>query len=140
MARGILFAGCSKKLAILDASSGKMLDAIEIGDGCDAVAFDPETKLVFASCGDGTTTVVREESPTSFKVATKIQTVRRPMLTELERLLETMPAIKLGFVATGAEAEEGYGAGYGYGYGYASQHEPVQAERVRLPGSSSQTG
>jgi len=38
------------------------------------------------------------------------------MLGELNRLLETMPANKLGFIATGAEAEESYGYAYGYGY------------------------
>ena len=30
-------------------------------------------------------------------------------------------ALKLGFVVTGAEAEEGYGYGYGYGYEYTSR-------------------
>jgi Mrp family chromosome partitioning ATPase len=59
-------------------------------------------------------------------LAAKIETIRRPMLTEVARLIESMPALKLGFVATGAEAEEGYGTGYGYGYGYASREEPVR--------------
>jgi hypothetical protein len=54
-------------------------------------------------------------------VAARIETVRRPMLAEVRRLLDTVPALKLGFVATGAEAEEGYGYGYRYGYAYAPQ-------------------
>jgi tyrosine-protein kinase len=51
-------------------------------------------------------------------LATRMEKVRRPMLAEVRRVLETAPARKLGFVVTGAEAEEGYGLGYGYGYGY----------------------
>jgi succinoglycan biosynthesis transport protein ExoP len=50
-------------------------------------------------------------------LATRMEKVRRPMLTDLHRMLETSPARVLGFVVTGAEAEEGYGYGYGYGYG-----------------------
>ena len=50
-------------------------------------------------------------------LATRMEKLRRPMLTELHRLLAASPARVLGFVVTGAEAEEGYGYGYGYGYG-----------------------
>jgi polysaccharide biosynthesis transport protein len=55
-------------------------------------------------------------------LATRMEKVRRPMLTELRRMIETSPARVLGFVVTGAEAEEGYGYGFGYGYGYAYGH------------------
>jgi len=47
------------------------------------------------------------------------------MLTELERVLERVPAAKLGFVLTNAEDEEGYGYGdYGsyYETGTRQQH------------------
>jgi hypothetical protein len=40
------------------------------------------------------------------------------MLRELRRLLDAIPAAKLGFIITGVPEEEGYGLGYGYGYGY----------------------
>jgi succinoglycan biosynthesis transport protein ExoP len=66
-------------------------------------------------------------------IAARIETVRRPMLAEVKRLLDTSPAMKLGFVATGAESEEGYGGdyGYGYGYGYAPRaYEPRDTETV----------
>jgi DNA-binding beta-propeller fold protein YncE len=73
---GVLFAGCDKKLAILDATSGKLLASPDIGDGCDAVAFDPASKLVFASCADGTTTVVHVDGPASFSTTGKLTTAR----------------------------------------------------------------
>jgi DNA-binding beta-propeller fold protein YncE len=58
-----LFIGCggSKTMAMMDDTSGKILASVPIGDGVDANAFDPKTKLAFASCGDGTTTIARED-------------------------------------------------------------------------------
>jgi len=50
-------------------------------------------------------------------VVTRLKLLRRPLLRELHRLLEACRAEKLGFILTGAEAEDGYGYGYGYGYG-----------------------
>lgn len=61
-------------------------------------------------------------------VVTRMEVIRKPMLAELRRLLETMPARKLGFVVTGAESEETYGYGYG-GYYYARAYQsPVESE------------
>ncbi len=51
-------------------------------------------------------------------IVTRINVVRRPMLRELRRVIDTLPAEKLGFVLTGANQEESYG-GYGaYSYRY----------------------
>lgn len=59
-------------------------------------------------------------------IVTRINVVRRPMLKELKRVLDTLPTEKLGFIVTGAELEESY-AGYGaYAYRYNSS-----AARVR---------
>jgi succinoglycan biosynthesis transport protein ExoP len=60
-------------------------------------------------------------------LATRMEKVRRPMLSDLHRMLETSPARVLGFVVTGAEAEEGYGHGYGYGYGHYLEPAPEPA-------------
>jgi Mrp family chromosome partitioning ATPase len=65
------------------------------------------------SVGDGLTLSAKVDA---ILVVTRMDAMRRPILGELHRLLETTPAHKLGFVVTGAEAEEGYGYGYGYGY------------------------
>ena len=63
-------------------------------------------------------------------VVTRINIVRRPMLKELRRVLDSLPTEKLGFIVTGAEQEESYG-GYGaYAYRYrahASQTVPHEA-------------
>jgi capsular exopolysaccharide synthesis family protein len=49
-------------------------------------------------------------------VVTHLGLIRRPLLTELRRVLDTAPVVKLGFVLTGVKPDEGYGYGYGYGY------------------------
>ena len=59
-------------------------------------------------------------------VVTRMEKVRRPMLSETHRLLSTAPSSVLGFVVTGAEAEAGYRYGYGYGYGYGHVHASLQ--------------
>jgi DNA-binding beta-propeller fold protein YncE len=73
---GRLFAGCggNKKMAIVDAASGKLLATPDIGEGCDATAFDADRGLAFASAGDGTITVIKEEGSDKFSVAQTVTT------------------------------------------------------------------
>lgn len=58
-----LFLGCRNQMMVMmDDQNGKVLASVPIGEGVDAAAFDPETKLAFASCGrSGVTTIVRED-------------------------------------------------------------------------------
>ena len=70
-----LFVGCDNKMiAVVNADTGKVLATLPIGDGVDATAFDDETGLAFASCGEGVLTVVKEESPDKFSVAENVPT------------------------------------------------------------------
>ena len=73
-----LFAGCSgnKLLAVLSADTGKLLGTAPIGAGCDAVEFEAETGLVYASAGDGTITVVKETAPGTWTAVETIETKR----------------------------------------------------------------
>ncbi len=66
-----LFAGCggSKKMAIVNADNGKIVATPAIGEGCDATAFDADRGYAFASAGDGTITMIKEDSPEKFTVA-----------------------------------------------------------------------
>jgi len=59
-------------------------------------------------------------------VVTKMNVVRRQMLNELARQLQTVPTPVLGFVVTAAGEEENYGYGYGYGYGYSRPYEQTE--------------
>lgn len=70
-----LFVGCDNKMmAVVDADSGKVLATLAIGEGVDATAYDDETGLAFASCGEGVLTVVKEDSPEKFSVVENVKT------------------------------------------------------------------
>jgi DNA-binding beta-propeller fold protein YncE len=72
-----LFSGChSKVMAVSDAVAGKLIATVPIGAGVDGNAFDPATGLAFSSNGEGTLTVVREDSPASFRTVATIPTRR----------------------------------------------------------------
>jgi YVTN family beta-propeller protein len=69
-----LFVGCrSGVLAVVDSTNGKVVATWPIGKGVDATRFDPDTQLVFASCGDGTITVAHEDTPDKY---TTVQTIK----------------------------------------------------------------
>ena len=47
-------------------------------------------------------------------IVTELNAIRRVTLAETRRILETCPAQKLGFIATGSDGAPGYSYGYGY--------------------------
>jgi YVTN family beta-propeller protein len=72
-----LFAGCGNKLlAVVDATNGKVVQTLPIGDGCDGVAFDPNTKNIFTSNGEGTLSVYHETSADKFELVGNFPTKR----------------------------------------------------------------
>jgi len=74
----ILFATCHNPatMVILNADTGKVLDALPIGTGTDGATFNPATMEAFSSNGDGTLTVIKEESATKFTVEQNVATMR----------------------------------------------------------------
>jgi polysaccharide biosynthesis transport protein len=63
-------------------------------------------------------------------IVSRIDVVRRDMLAELHRMLSICPAVKLGFVLTGADREEGtYGYGGYYYPNHATEDDPRLAAR-----------
>ncbi len=70
-----LFSGChNKMMAVMDADTGRVVATVPIGAGVDANAFDPEPGLAFSSNGDGTLTVVHEDSPDKYTVVENVPT------------------------------------------------------------------
>ena len=70
-----LYAGCrNEQTVVLDADTGAVLVSLPIGKGVDACAFDPATSFAFASCGDGTLAVVKEERAGEFHVVGNVPT------------------------------------------------------------------
>jgi YVTN family beta-propeller protein len=72
-----LFSTChNKMMTMLDTQSGKVVGTTAIGTGVDGAAFDDATQLVFASCGEGVTNIVKEETPEKLTVVQTLKTER----------------------------------------------------------------
>ncbi len=80
-----LFLGCrSKVMAVMNADTGEVITTLPIGDHVDATAFDTETKLIFNSNGEGSVTVIRQESPDKYSVVETVKTVPRAKTMALD--------------------------------------------------------
>jgi YVTN family beta-propeller protein len=69
-----LFAGCEKLLVVVDVTDGKIVEKLPIGDGCDGVAFDKIANRIFTSNGEGTMTIIDEQSANKYTVTATIPT------------------------------------------------------------------
>lgn len=72
-----LFSGCrSGVLAVSDYQTGKVITTVPIGKGVDSTSFDPATKDIFASNGDGTLTIIHQDGADQYHV---VQTLVTPI-------------------------------------------------------------
>jgi DNA-binding beta-propeller fold protein YncE len=73
----VLFAACHEPavMAILSSVDGKIITTLPIGNGVDGAVFNPDTMEAFSSQRDGTLTVIKEKTPTSFEVEQTVQTM-----------------------------------------------------------------
>jgi len=98
-----LFSVCGNNLmVVVDASNGKIIKTLPIGDGCDGVAFDADKKLAFSSNGIGTVTVVKENSESDFSV---LQTVTTQKGARTITLNKTTHQLYLSTAEYGAKPE-----------------------------------
>jgi DNA-binding beta-propeller fold protein YncE len=80
-----LFSVCSNKLmVVLNADTGAVVTTLPIGQGTDAAGFDPETGFAFSSNGEGTLTVVHEDSADKFSVVDTVATQVRARTMALD--------------------------------------------------------
>jgi len=72
----LLFAMCANPnvCVVVNADDGKVLATLPIGNGTDGGGFNPNTLEAFSSQRDGTLTIIKESSPTSFAVEQTVQT------------------------------------------------------------------
>ncbi len=75
---GILFAMCRNPgpgtCVILNAADGKIITSLPLAGGSDGGLFNPATMEAFSSHGNGTLSVIKENSPTSFEIEQTVQT------------------------------------------------------------------
>ena len=89
-----LFSVCDKVMVVSDFENGKVVTTVPVGDGPDAVRYDPATGLVFSSNGEGTLTVIKQESADRYVVLETVPTARGARTMELD------PATHHVFVVT----------------------------------------
>jgi hypothetical protein len=73
----ILFAACRKPnvMVILNADDGNVITTLPIGVFTDGAVFNPKTMEAFSAQRDGTLTIIKENSPTSFEVEQNVPTM-----------------------------------------------------------------
>lgn len=116
----------------LPPNAGEFVGSAVVGEILDELRERFDTVLIDAPpllhVGDAMTLGARADG---LILVTRLNLVRRPMLSELRRILDSTPAKGLGFVITGAEAEDGYSYGASYDYGYGSSAPEPQKATVR---------
>jgi DNA-binding beta-propeller fold protein YncE len=102
-----LFVGCANKLmAVVNADSGKVIITLPIGQGVDATSFDPDTQLAFSSNGEGTITVIHEDTPDKFTVVENVPTQRGARTMTLDQKTHRLFTITAEFGPTPAPTAE----------------------------------
>jgi DNA-binding beta-propeller fold protein YncE len=82
----VLFAACASSgnppaqppapvMVIMSAKDGKILSTLPLAGGSDGAVFSPATMEAFSTHSNGTLTIVKEKSPTSFEVEQNLQTM-----------------------------------------------------------------
>ena len=80
-----LFSVCSNnKMAVVNADSGQVITTVAIGSGPDAAAYDAGRKLVFSSNGEGTLTVVKQDSADKYTVLATVPTEKSARTMSLD--------------------------------------------------------
>ena len=80
-----LFAACNNKmLVMLNTDTGNVVATVPIGSGTDGCAFDEKTQLAFVSCGEGVTTIAKEETPNKLEVVQTLRTAPRARTIALD--------------------------------------------------------
>lgn len=71
-----LFVACRgiSELAVLDLNTGKIISSLPIGEKVDGVYFDPGNKYIFCSGGNGTLTIIREQSKNDYRPVENLTT------------------------------------------------------------------
>ena len=74
-ANSLLFSVCdNKKMVVFDITKGKTIQSIPIGGGVDAVSFDPQTKLIYTSNGEGNVTIIKQLNLLTYQVIQTLPT------------------------------------------------------------------
>jgi DNA-binding beta-propeller fold protein YncE len=105
-----LFVTCqNQKMVIMDCNNGKVVASLPIGRGTDFCVFDREPSLAFSSNGDGTLTVVHEETPNQFRVVANVPTERGARTMALDAKMHNIYLVTASFKPAPAPAAKAKG-------------------------------
>jgi hypothetical protein len=97
-ANHLLFSGCRNGLmGVSDARAGRLVTTVPIGRGVDACRFDAASRLAFASNGDGTLTVIHEDSPDKYTVVANVATKQGARTMELDEATHRLYTVSADF-------------------------------------------
>jgi DNA-binding beta-propeller fold protein YncE len=72
-----VFSGCrSGVLAVSDYRNGTVVTTVPIGRGVDGAGYDPARRDAYTSNGDGTLTVIHQDSPDRYRVVENVETAQ----------------------------------------------------------------
>jgi hypothetical protein len=100
-------------MVILNAEDGKIITTLPIGMGSDGALFNPNTMEAFSSQVDGTLTIIKENSPTSFAVEQTLPTMMGARTSTLDTKMNRVILIGAEFGAPTPPAQPGGRAGRG---------------------------
>jgi YVTN family beta-propeller protein len=81
-----LFSACSNKIMVVsDVKAGKVLTTVPIGEGCDGIVFDNAVKRIFASNGEGSVTIIQQNSADKYSVVATFPTKQGARTIALDR-------------------------------------------------------
>jgi len=109
----ILFAMCRPATCvILSADDGKIITTLPLAGGSDSGGFNPATMEAFSSHGNGTLTIIKENSPANFEVEQNLQTKSGGKCSTLDTktghiLVSAIEAAPADAAAPGAPADAG---------------------------------
>ena len=71
----LLFSVCSNKtMIVFDIKKNKVIDSLPIGGRVDAVVFDPRSKLIYSSNGEGNVTIAKQLTAAKYQVIQTLNT------------------------------------------------------------------
>jgi hypothetical protein len=103
----ILFAMCrggsggTPTCVVLSAVDGKIITTLPLAGGSDGAVFNPRTGEAFSSHGNGTLSVIKEDSPTKFSVEEAVKTKAGAKTCTLDEKLDHVIVIALEPAAGG---------------------------------------
>jgi DNA-binding beta-propeller fold protein YncE len=74
-ANGRLFIGCAnRRMVVLDSRNGRVIASVPIGAGPDDSTYDPDTRRIYISNGDGTVSIIQQETPDTYSLLETVTT------------------------------------------------------------------